>query len=119
VSSKSWRFVGLAVVTLACTATACGSTSAIPNTAAPRGLITGTADMCSGAPGQPSHNVQARLLQDDRVVDHQTYLGNHVFRFSVAPGRYTVTSDQSYAVPVRVKVRPGEAVHVEVYSDCS
>jgi hypothetical protein len=97
---------------------ACGSTSASPNALVRRGVITGTADMCSGAPGEPPHNVQARLLEGKRLVGRQTFLGSHIFRFSVVPGRYTVTSDQSYATPVHVAVRPGEAVHVEVYSAC-
>ena len=97
---------------------ACGSTSASPKASVRRGVITGTADMCSGAPGVPPHNVQTRLLEGKRLVGRETFLGSHVFRFSVVPGRYTVTSDQSYAMPVQVTVQPGEAVHVEVYSAC-
>src|ERR1017187_5427788 len=98
-------FLGLMIVLAAC-----GSTSASPNASVRRGVITGTADMCSGAPGEPPHNVQTRLLEGKRLVGRQTYLGNHIFRFSVAPGRYTVTSDQPYATPVPVTVRSGEAV---------
>jgi hypothetical protein len=118
VARKSQPLLGLGIVSLACIVTACG-TNVSPKPVAPHGFITGTADMCSGAPGQPPHNVQARLLQDNRIVGHQTYPGNHAFRFSVAPGRYTVTSDQSYAALVHVKVSPGETVHVEDYSSCS
>jgi len=98
----------------------CGTNSAAPNTVAPRpGVITGTAAMCGGPGGMPPHLVQARLLQGKRLIAHQTYLGNDAFRFSVAPGRYTVTSDQSYAVPVHVIVRSGEEVHADVDSICS
>jgi hypothetical protein len=107
-------FLGLAIILAAC-----GSTKAASSVSIRRGVIYGTADMCSGAPGEPPHNVQARLLQGGRIVDRQTHPGNRIFRFSVAPGRYTVTSDQSYATPVHVNVGPGESVHVEVYSDCS
>ena len=112
--SATGLFLGL-MIALA----ACGNTNAGPNASVPRGFITGTADMCSGAPGEPPHNVQARLLQGKRLVGQKTYLGNHMFRFSVDPGRYTVTSDQSYATPVQVTVRAGQTVHVEVYSSCS
>jgi hypothetical protein len=107
-------FLGSAIVLAAC-----GSTNASSIVSVPRGVIYGTADMCSGAAGEPPHNVQARLLEGKRFVDRQTHLGNGMFRFSVPPGRYTVTSDQSYDTPVHVNVGPGESVHVEVYSDCS
>jgi hypothetical protein len=98
---------------------ACGGTSGSPNASPRPGVITGIADMCSGAPGAPPHNVQVRLLDGKRLIAHQTYFGNHIFRFSVPAGRYTVTSDQSYATPVQVAVQSGEAVHIEVYSTCS
>jgi hypothetical protein len=75
--------------------------------------------MCGGPAGMPPHLVQARLLQGKRLIAHQTYLGNYAFRFSVAPGQYTVTSDQSYVSPVQVTVRSGEEVHAYVYSACS
>lgn len=69
-------------------------------------MITGTADMCSGAPGEPPHNVQTRLLEGKRLVGRETFLGSHIFRFSVIPGRYTVTSDHSYATPSRSPCSP-------------
>jgi hypothetical protein len=107
--------VGSVVV---CLAAGCGSISATPGSAPRPGVITGTADMCSGPPGLPPHNVQVRILQGARVIAHQTYFGNHTFRFLVSPGRYIVTSDQSYVYPLNVTVSPGEEVHAEVYSAC-
>jgi hypothetical protein len=83
------------------------------------GVVTGIAAMCSGPFGLPPYNVEARLLQGKRVVAHQTYIGNRFFRFSVAPGNHVVNSDQSYAVPVHVTVRSGQAVHADVNSACS
>ncbi len=112
------RRLGVPLALLTALAAGCGSTSPQGSRTNP-GLVTGIAAMCSGPAGLPPHLVEAKLLQGKRVVAHQTHYGNRPFRFLVPPGKYIVTSDQSYAVPVQVTVRSGMATHADVNSACS
>jgi hypothetical protein len=95
----------------------CGSSTASPKPAAPHlGVIAGTAGECSGLPGQPAHPVEVIVYRGSHIVDNQTKLGSHPFRFSLAPGNYRVTTDQSYVVPVDVVVHAGAVAHAAVLS---
>lgn len=110
--------VPLALLLTAAMATGCGGTSPQVSRTSP-GLVTGIAAMCSGPAGLPPHLVETKMLQGKRVVAHQALFGNRPFRLLVPPGKYIVTSDQSYAVPVQVTVRSGMATHADVNSACS
>ena len=110
--------LGVPLALLTALAAGCGGTSTQGSGTNP-GSVTGIAAMCSGPAGLPPHLVVAKLLQGKRVVALQTHLGNRSFRFLVPPGKYIVTSDQSYAVPVQVTVRSGTATHANVFSACS
>ncbi len=81
-------------------------------------MITGMAEQCSGLPGQPTHQIKVIVYRDHRVVAHQAKLGSHAYRFSLAPGQYEVTSDQSYVVPANVSLRQGQLVHADLISSC-
>jgi hypothetical protein len=83
------------------------------------GVLLGVAGECSGAPGEPSHPVQVIVSRNGRVVIKQTKLGSHNFTFSVPAGRYRITTNQSYAIPVNVKVQPGKVAHASIESACA
>jgi hypothetical protein len=83
------------------------------------GIITGLAQQCTGAPGEPKHPVQVILLRGSEVVVRRTKLGSHTYRFSEPPGRYKVTTNQSYVIPVKVTLRSGHVAHADLLSDCS
>ncbi len=82
------------------------------------GVLAGTAGECSGPADQPAHPVQVIVYRGGRVVENQTKLGSHTFRFSLAPGKYRVTTDQSYVIPVNVVVHSGAVAHAAVYAYC-
>jgi hypothetical protein len=82
------------------------------------GVLAGTAGECSGPPDQPAHSVQVIVYRGSRVVENQTKLGSHTFRFSLAPGIYRVTTDQSYVIPVNVVVHSGVVARAAVYAYC-
>jgi hypothetical protein len=95
----------------------CGSSTASPKTASPHlGVLAGTAGECSGLPGRPAHPVQVIVYRGSHVVVKQTKLGSHPFRFSLPPGKYRVTTDQSYVIPVNVVLHSGLVAHAAVLS---
>jgi hypothetical protein len=95
----------------------CGASTASSKPATPHlGVIAGTAGECSGPPGQPAHPVEVIVYRGSHIVDNQTKLGSHPFRFSLAPGNYRVTTDQSYVVPVDVVVHADAVAHAAVLS---
>jgi len=76
------------------------------------------AEQCSGPPGQPAHQVEVIVYRDHRAVAHQVKPGSHTYRFSLPPGQYEVTTDQSYAVPANLSLRQGQLVHADLISSC-
>lgn len=98
----------------------CGNSTA--PTASPRlGVLAGVADQCSGLPiGGVPRPVQVLVFRqgEKSPVLAQTRLGSHRFRFSLPAGKYSVTSNQSYAVQVDVEVEPGQVAHASIYSAC-
>jgi hypothetical protein len=115
---RRWRLALLgAVCALALVACGGGAASPAPSGQTP-GVLAGTAVECSGPAGLPSHPVEVVVSSDGHVVLRQTRLGSHRFRFSLPPGRYRVTTDQSAVVPVTVTIRSGRTADVEVVSSC-
>ena len=97
----------------------CGSTSTTPPVATPNpGVITGMADQCSGPADQPAHEVNVMVYRGHVVVAEQAKLGSHAYRFSLPPGHYEVTTDQSSVVPANVSLRQGQQVHADLISSC-
>jgi hypothetical protein len=97
----------------------CGGLTAATKAETPHpGVLAGTAGECSGLPDQPAHPVRVIVYRGSRVVENQTKLGSHPFRFSLAPGKYRVTTDQSYVIPVNVVVHSGVVAHASVFADC-
>jgi hypothetical protein len=117
--SRARRWLVLISVPAAVALAGCGSTSSTSPVATQRpGVIAGMAEQCSGLPGQPTHQIKVIVYRDHRVVAHQATLGSHAYRFSLAPGQYEVTSDQSYVVPANVSLRQGQLVHADLISSC-
>ena len=110
---------GLAAVCVAAafTIASCGS-STTPTASPHLGVLLGVADQCSGPAGEPAHPVQVIVYRDGHVVVKQTKLGSHRFKFSLPAGQYKVTTNQSYAVPVNVKVQSGQVAHASIFSSC-
>jgi hypothetical protein len=99
----------------------CGSasTTSTNDTDPVPAVLTGMAAECSGPANLPAHPVQVIVYRGSHVVVRQTKLGSHPFRFSLPAGRYTVTTNQSYAVPVTVTLNSGGIASAEVGSACS
>jgi len=118
--SKARRWLVLTSVPAAVALAGCGSMSSTSPVATQRlGVITGMAEQCSGLPDQPAHQVEVIVYKDHhRVVAHQAKLGSHTYRFSLLPGQYEVTTDQSYVVPANVSLRRGQLVHADLISSC-
>ena len=117
--SKARRWLVLISAPAAVALAGCGSTGITPPVATQRpGVITGMAEQCSGPPGQPAHQVEVIVYRDHRAVAHQVKPGSHTYRFSLPPGQYEVTTDQSYVVPANVSLRQGQLVHADLISSC-
>jgi hypothetical protein len=97
----------------------CGGLTASPPASRHLGVLLGVAEQCSGLPGAPSHPVQVIVYRDGRVVVKQTKLGSFNFKFSLPAGQYRVTTNQSYAVPVNVKLQSGQVAHASVVAACA
>jgi hypothetical protein len=96
-----------------------GGSTGSPNQAGSHlGMLTGMAGECSGPAGEPTRPVQVIVSRDRHVVVKQTALGTHPFTFSLPAGTYTVTTDQSYAVPVTVGLNSAHVAHADVWSAC-
>ena len=97
----------------------CGGSTTSPKAAsAPLSVLMGVAQQCSGPPGQPAHPVQVTVYRGSHVVAKETKLGSHQFKLSLPAGKYRVTTDQSYAVPVTVTLQSGRVAHIAVLSNC-
>lgn len=113
---KSWLTALVVVGSVAIAG--CGGSTTAPMPSRPLGVLLGVADQCSGLPGAPPHPVQVIVYRDGEVVATQTKLGSHHFKFSLPAGKYSVTSNQSYAVPLNVELESGQVAHASVYSSC-
>lgn len=102
------KFGAVAMLALALSVAACTSTSSTSPTTSTRpsstslrttstakrpvGVVTGTAEPCTGPPSLPiPHVVKIRLYFGKTLVASQTVRAGARYRFSVAPGRYEVT----------------------------
>jgi len=111
-------FVVIAV--LAVSLAGCGRPSTIPRVSATGdGEVTGLAQQCAGLPRARPHPVEVTLRNSDHVLARHTGLGSHTYRFSEPPGTYVVTTNQSYVVPVTVRLRARQVVHADLWADCS
>jgi hypothetical protein len=82
-------------------------------------VIAGMAEECSGPAGLPAHPVAVIVRRGNKIVAQQASLGSYLYRFSLPPGNYLVTTDQSYVVPAQVSLRPNQVVHADLISACS
>jgi hypothetical protein len=80
------------------------------------GELKGVAGQCSGPANLRRLPVEVIVYQGRHVVVEETKLGSHPFSFSLAPGQYRVTTNQSYVIPVNVTLHPGEVTHALVLS---
>jgi len=83
-----------------------------------RGVLDGIAGECTGIANLPAHPVQVIVYRGSHVVIRQSQLGSHPFSFSLPPGKYRVTTDQSYVTPVNVTVSSDQITHAAVLSSC-
>jgi hypothetical protein len=84
------------------------------------GVLSGLADECTGAPvGVPHHSVEVIVYRGNRIVDKQTKIGSFNFKFSLPPGSYKVTTDQSGMIPKNVTVQSGDTSNAPIYADCN
>jgi hypothetical protein len=95
----------------------CGS-STTPRASPHLGALLGEADQCSGLPGGPAYPVQVIVYRGRHVVVRQTKLGSHRFKFALPAGQYRVTTNQTYAVPVNVKLQSGQVAHASIEAAC-
>ena len=114
------KWVAAAGVVCAIALAGCSSSPTSPEAVSPHpGVLSGLADECTGAPGMPHHSVEVIVYRDSRVVGKQTKIGSFNFKFSLPPGRYKVTTDQSGMIPKNVAVQSGDISHAPIYADCS
>jgi hypothetical protein len=105
---------------LAVSLAGCGRASATPGVATTvQGEVTGLAQQCTGLPRARPAPVEVTLRLGDRLPARETELGSHAHRFSEPPGSYVVTTNQSYVVPVTVRLRAGRVVHADLWAACS
>jgi hypothetical protein len=117
--SRVRRWLILMAVPVGAALVGCGSTNATPPVQAQRpGVISGLAVQCSGLPGLPAHQVTVIVYRNLRIVAHRTELGSFTYRFTLTPGQYMVTTDQSYVVPVKVSLGLGQQVRADLISSC-
>jgi len=110
----------LVTAVLAVSLAGCGRASTTPGIAAKvHGQVTGLAQQCAGLPRARPYPVEVTLRRGDRLLARQTQLGSHTYRFSEPPGTYVVTTNQSYVVPVTVRLRAGQVVHADLWAACS
>ena len=110
----------LATAAIAVTLAGCGRASTTPRVSTTvDGEVTGLAQQCAGLPRARPYPVEVTLRKGGRLLARQTKLGSHAYRFSEPPGTYVVTTNQSYAVPVTVRLRAGQVVHADLWAACS
>ena len=99
----------------------CGNsvpTASTKDTGPSSGVLRGAAAECAGPARLPAHPVQVIVYRGSQVVVRQTKMGTHNFRFTLPPGRYKVTTNQSAAFPVTVTLRAGGTANAVVGSGC-
>lgn len=117
------RPLGIALVCLLALAAACGSGTSTPVLAgaSKTSVITGTATPCVGLTTLGPYDklpVRVTLETGSQVAAHQSGHGTMTFRFSVAPGQFQVSSDQSGTSPVGVAVQSGKTTRVDLKEHC-
>jgi len=55
-------------------------------------------------------------MEHSKITANQTVRGSHAYRFSLAPGRYVVSSEASQ--PVNINLHAGEVLRVNLRDDC-
>lgn len=84
-------------------------------------VVTGIATPCVGV-GEPEGHiadvpVHVTILNGSRTVASQTVRGSDMYRLTVPPGHYLVTSNALGAeAPTRVRVKAGALAEVNLYS---
>lgn len=110
----------LVTAVLAVSLAGCGGPSTIPTVSAiVDSEVTGLAQQCAGPARARPFPVKVTLRKGDYVLARQTGLGSHTYRFSEPPGTYVVTTNQSYVVPVTVRLRVRQVVHADLWAACS
>jgi hypothetical protein len=111
------KLLGVLCIGVALAIAGCGSSTA-PRANPHLGALSGEAVQCSGLPGGPPYPVQVVVYRGRRVVVRQTKLGSHRFKLALPAGQYRVTTNQSYAIPVNVKVQSGQVAHASIEAAC-
>jgi len=57
-----------------------------------------------------------KIMEHSKITANQTVRGSHAYRFSLAPGRYVVSSEASQ--PVNINLHAGEVLRVNLRDDC-
>lgn len=123
--------VALAAVVLSLASSACGSvdatgsaTAATSRAHSPTGVVTGYIDACSGLPEPPSAHSGGTVhaVQGSRVLQSQTVRSGHMYRFTLAPGHYTIRLDHypHGNVPswIQVNVTAGRTTRADLPNRC-
>jgi len=97
----------------------CSTTSA-PMPSPPKvGVVTGVASPCWPYPtnkGIEKSPVRVVATRDGKTLATQTVRGDHVYRFTLGPGSYVVTT--FYSRPRPVTIASGRTVKVDLPDDC-
>ena len=63
--------------------------------------------------------VRVTVSAGDQVVATETVRGTHIYRLSVTPGRYLLSSNAlDGREPSSIDLHSGEVLHTNLYSDC-
>ena len=112
--------LSLVTAALAVSLAGCGRASTTPKVTTPvDGEVTGLAQQCAGLPRARPSPVEVTVRKGGRLLARETQLASHVYRFSEPAGTYVVTTNQSYVVPVTVRLRAGRVVHADLWAACS
>src|ERR1039458_6665467 len=88
----------------------------------PDGILTGVAAPCVGLATTAEYArlpVEVAVNEGSRTVVSETVTGRHTYRFTVPPGRYTISSDEFQApLNVRVVLHSGKTDHVDLMPAC-
>lgn len=119
---RNLRIVAVIVTgVLGLTAAACTGHNTSSVVAPKLGVVTGSATPCVGAASSYAYRripVRITLTKGSQIVAHQSGHGTVTYRFSVAPGKFQVSSDQSGTSPVTVTIRSGATIRVDLVSHC-
>ena len=109
----SRRTFGVAAI-VAISLSAC--TSSTPTT----GILTGTADACTGLAGSTTSSVSVVVFQGKQTVARQVVHNGGTYRIVLAPGTYGITNEGTpqQGLGLGAKIVAGKTNHLDLPNTC-